>query len=415
MHPTEPIPANIRIDGLPSPLLPVAQFLLFPLPAQLSDLPQNDTADTDFGSFAPPDCQDIMNTIKRLPIPSPGLLSKILFSDARQTWMSVRYAHLPSSQSLETYPLWLITYWESVSQLLSTVRRPWLSAEAFLCRAQHHWKSPDVRQLCDAANLTLLQLPWAGITTGFGADTEPLHSFAHYLSSAWFESSHIDQQLHILHLDLKRAGILDCQLLTPFNFVLLTQMYRQRETTPYWENGSRKDIKGMGEEFASGRRMRMAGIANINGNHWVGMVIDMASSTIRYGDSLAGPNAVEVTDTIIWWLRHHIPSLTFTCEGLPITPQNDGFSCGPLALNAIRHAVLPESPLIVPASSIAIWQARLSMFLDVTKLEAESVRVLSATTGLDLTSIISASPRSFYQGIHQFSAPCMQEAVWNFN
>ncbi len=326
MHPLEPIPANIRIDGLPSPLLSVAQFLLFPLPPELSVFQHDDPTDTAFGSLSPPSCQDVMTAIKQLPIPPPGLLSKILFSGARASWSSVRYAHLPPAQSNETYPLWVITYWESVSQLLSTVRRPWLSAEAFLCRIQQNWKSPDARQLCDAANLALLQLPWAGTTVGFGGNVEPLHSFAHYLSSDWFESTHIIQQLHILQSDLKRAGILDCQLLSPFNFVILIQMYRQRETAPYWESGSHKDIKGMGEEFASGRRTCMAGIANINGNHWVGIVIDMASSTVRYGDSLAGPTAVEVTDAIIWWLRQHIPSLTFTCDALPITPQTDGYS-----------------------------------------------------------------------------------------
>ncbi|KAF8168778.1 hypothetical protein BJ912DRAFT_807590, partial [Pholiota molesta] len=199
------------------------------------------------------------------------------------------------------------------------------------------------RQLVDAATVTLVQLPWGGKTAAFGTDDEPIHLIAHYLSNRWLQTTHIIQQLEILRLDIKCAGIIDCELLTPHTFDVLTQMYQTREVSPYRRDGfgMRKNIWGLGEELLSGQRKVIAGISNINNNHWVGIVVDMVGLTVKYGDSLGGTGSVEVIESVAWWLHCHIPGLLLKYDLLPITKQEDTFSCGVLAINAIRHAVLP--------------------------------------------------------------------------
>jgi hypothetical protein len=376
----EAIPAHLCALLLPSPFLSISQFLQHELPPQLPDARRalnqgRSIAATDFGHWAQPDSEDIVNTIKSLPIPSESLLSDILASSERLEWCSVQYAHLSTSNGINqsNYPPWIIAYWVEVARLQNHVKRPWLSAEAFLRKAQNAWKTPEIRRLCDAAEVALLQLPWGGKTAAFGADNEPTHLLSCYLSNQWLRSAHITQQLELMRIDLKRTGINDCEIIPPYTFDILQQMYQAREAIPYGKDGARRNIWGLGEEVLLGRRKAIAGIVNLNGNHWAGVVVDVANLTIRFGDSLGGTGMTNVVYAVAWWLQSHTSAI-FKHDALPITQQVDNFSCGVLALNAIRHAVLPDVPLIQDASTIAINQARIDMFVRVAQLNAQYVR-----------------------------------------
>lgn len=105
----------------------------------------------------------------------------------------------------------------------------------------------------------------------------------------------------------------------------------------------------------------------------MGIVVDVATSTIRYGDSLGGTGMVEIVDAVVWWLQFHM-KMTFKHDVLPITQQVDSFSCGVLALNAVHHAILPDHPLLRAASSLAINHTRVDMFVRATNLDAQSGR-----------------------------------------
>lgn len=373
----EPIPSALCGSLLPGLMHSVAEFLQYTFPSQLSE-PQcstNSSSIKNFGLSTPPNAQNVVGTIASLPIPSPTILSELQFSEDLSRWSSIRYAHLPSGHNANqsTFPPWIVTYWTEVSRLQATFRHPWTSSEVFLKRAQSSWKTPDIRQLCDAAEAALLHLPWSGNTVGFGADDDSTYIFADYLSHRWLRSTHINQQLHLMRLDLKRAGILGCEIMTPDNFILLDHIYKERNTMPYHKD-SRRHIYGMGEELASGRRNIAAGVAIVNGNHWIAIVIDIANKTVRYGDSLNGSEPSKILDALAWWLDFHMPSSTFRRCQLPITQQFDSFSCGVLALNAVCHAILPGSPLLPASSPAAITHARLKMFVRTVNLDAQHVR-----------------------------------------
>lgn len=66
--------------------------------------------------------------------------------------------------------------------------------------------------------------------------------------------------------------------------------------------------------------------------------------------------------TVEWWTHHHTGH-GFACEKLPITRQDDGFSCGLLAYNALTHWANPEKYPLIDATKVD--DARLEILLGV--------------------------------------------------
>lgn len=162
--------------------------------------------------------------------------------------------------------------------------------------------------------------------------------------------------------------------MTPYNLDIIGQMYRARERVPYHKESTRRNLYSISKELAIGCRRLVAGIANVNGNHWVGIVVDVVSLMVAYGDPFGVPCEVpQIIEALNWWLCYHMPLSTFKYVPLPITPQSDTSSCSVLSLDAIRHAVLPDSPLLKAGSVIAINQARLNMFMKVARFDAQCV------------------------------------------
>lgn len=397
------IPAALRSQLFPSPLMSVANFLCYALPTQLPDAVRASSSVLSLSDIAmyeghhPPDARNIVETVQRLPIPPANHLTLIVSSSKRSKWISVRYAHLSLGSEISTayFPPWIVEYWVEVTHLQAIVRRPWLAAENFLKTTQQMWKAAGTREVGDVATLLLLQLPWGGQTAGFGKDNEPMHLMSRYLSHRWLQSTHINQQLDILRFDLQRAGIINCEITSPYTFDIIAQMHQAREGTPYCRDGAgvRKNIWGIGEELSSGRRKVLASVTNVNGNHWVAIVVNATNFTVKYGDSFGSDRKSELVDAVTWWLQFHIPT-PFRSDGLSITKQEDGFSCGVLSIDAVRHAILPGAVLIQPSSSAAIQRARVEMFVRVGEREAELVRqTWSFYISIKLNIlIISASP-----------------------
>jgi hypothetical protein len=81
-------------------------------------------------------------------------------------------------------------------------------------------------------------------------------------------------------------------------------------------------------------------------------VLDFRAKTIWYGDSLQWEIEPKLRSVLEWWTEEH-GSVRFTYQRLPITHQNDSFSCGLLAWNALAHFFLPfHRPLIDPADVV---------------------------------------------------------------
>lgn len=90
---------------------------------------------------------------------------------------------------------------------------------------------------------------------GFGGNDDLTYILAKYLSNQWLASTHINQQLDLLSLDLQRTGFFNCKLMKPNNFSILGQVYWERETVPYQKDVQRH-LHGLGEELAEGHQNR---------------------------------------------------------------------------------------------------------------------------------------------------------------
>jgi Ulp1 protease family, C-terminal catalytic domain len=105
------------------------------------------------------------------------------------------------------------------------------------------------------------------------------------------------------------------------------------------------------------------------GDHWVSVIIDAETNTLMYGNPLHYPPPPELVNMLRWWLKHYLNE-EFTLTDLPCAQQQDGYSCGVLAVNGLAHHFFPESiPLIAPdacdAGRVNAW-ARIIRFLKAT-------------------------------------------------
>ena len=363
-----PIPPIIRIQILPHPRLSIADFLRFPLPNQLPD-----SNFQNFASFWSSEAPNVVwddfqsDALPDLPIPSTSMISSLLdLYPQHASSSSILYTHIGDlhGQSDARYPLWILTYWMEVSRLQQHVKRLWLKAKSFLAKAQNDWAHPETRQLANSAQLALIQLPWAGEAHGF-PDPEPVVLFAHYLSEGWLRTTHINQQLDLLQCDLVLGGHLHIEVVNPRFFTKLLELYNTRSHVPYVNKSGSRNIWAIGEALAQGVRLKVGGVANINANHWVGIVIDQAQSTILYGDSLSTtqlPSNSNILDALGWWVNQHTKS-HFTFKPLAITVQMDDYNCGILSVNAVQNALLPgKENGLLPSSIAAINRQRIAIF-----------------------------------------------------
>lgn len=215
--------------------------------------------------------------------------------------------------------------------------------------------------------LALIQLPWAGDTHGF-SDPEPVVLFAHYLSDSWLQTMHINQQLELLQHDLVLGGHSHIEVVNPRFFNKLLKLYTAQPDVPYTNKSGSQNTWGIGEELGKGIHSKVAGVANINSNHWVGIVIDQAQSTILFGNSFSPtqlPSKSNILDAVGWWVNQHTGS-HYTCKPLAITPQTDGYNCGILSMNVVQNSLLSgEENGLLPVSITAINRQRLTTFKQV--------------------------------------------------
>jgi hypothetical protein len=320
-----------------------------------------------------------LHDLKDLPIPSSIVLGKLVKQPNQlEQSCSICYSHLPLSSRHSRFPLWILTYWVEVSRLRQHVRQPWASAELYLTVQRKRWKLENIRKLCDAAHTALLNLPWAGNVCGF-EEPEPRTKLAAYLSQKWLSTSHIDQQLDLLRMDVERSGQLTCEVVRQSFFRKVVELYRDHEDKPYnKETSGARHLWTIGEELASGTRDKLCGVVNIDNSHWVGVVIDAFRSLVLYGDSLGGSD-LELKSAISWWIQCHTDR-TFKHQHLPITTQVDGYNCSVLAINAIGSDALPWQIELI--SALSHDELRIATFNRIANRDLEFVSVKLSTVSM---------------------------------
>jgi hypothetical protein len=122
-------------------------------------------------------------------------------------------------------------------------------------------------------------------------------------------------------------------------------------------------LHNLAKSVASGVLKCASTIINCQNTHWVAVVLDFSSHVIWHGDSLGWQMEAKTKDVIAWWIQAHT-SVPFTHKPLPVTHQDNIFSCGLLAWNLLVHYFLPAQNPLIDASLVAI--ARIKVLLRIS-------------------------------------------------
>lgn len=112
---------------------------------------------------------------------------------------------------------------------------------------------------------------------------------------------------------------------TAFSLLLKAAMADQQN---YPKNKHYEWLREKGEALANGEKTHLATIVNIDGSHWVSVVINSKNKQIYYGDSFQRTIPNDLKKVFNWWLGYHMSNTPFSYEPLPVSTQSDTFSCG---------------------------------------------------------------------------------------
>jgi len=356
------IPPDLYSSLVPAANLSVLQLVKYRLPLVLPSFPLTTTRD-----FFDPLPESPVDIAAIQDIPSPPLsivqaLQKDLEIGVGTGHHSIHCIHVPSTLE-RTYPLWIVTYWVemfAVRQACDT----WMVAEDNLCKMSHWWKAKgksESLQVIDQCHAALSVLCWGDKLCGFSPNAEEdIESLALYISDKWLKGAHANQMVDILQRDLQCKGKNHINLGSSFFYAKIS--LGSQDIEKYSTTDSFRFYWHIGNELETGVWDQFGFLTNLDRNHWVAVVFDFRKREIWFGDSLGGVATASVRRVLNWWTRFHSRE-EFTYQQLPITIQQDSFSCCLLTWDALRVFFSDSKGTLIPPRDVA--EGCLKVFLEV--------------------------------------------------
>ncbi|KAJ3792933.1 hypothetical protein GGU11DRAFT_760342 [Lentinula aff. detonsa] len=229
------------------------------------------------------------------------------------------------------FPCWILSYWTTMLLHVSHIHRPWVQ--------NHDWL--DKLQKCPEKETSFQSSLWRTLGTH------------------WMSSTVVDNALEVLRNDINDKCHLD-----PDFVVVMTDVVEKLVTLFGGKNEDHdgylkcKWLQSIGRQvFEDGKTMvtvtHLGKLPPQRGgtglDHWVPLAINGLDCIFFYGDSLCRKETPTLPPTLLKtlnaWKGIH-SSHAFSQKVIPISPQDDDFSCGPCAINAIEHLVRPETAAI---------------------------------------------------------------------
>ncbi|KAH9911895.1 uncharacterized protein B0H18DRAFT_1127828 [Fomitopsis serialis] len=357
--------------------------------------PGSPTPSTQDFFSAEPSTLPTFKDLRALPVPPVEMIDK-LFRAVGEEWLagkvSIHYAHLISTSYATStganslVPLYILSFWRRVHRMRSTYTT-WKTAETWLLTSG---RAPG--PLTDSTRLLLTRIPHSGRLGALEGKPDTI-ALASFLSREWLASEHIGMICNILRTDIDmddhlrgRHAIWDA-----YWTWLLWSRYVERAQVrsatgkpipppkvvlPAW-------LVQFGERLASGDLLSLSLVFNLNGAHWIAVVVDFRVWSILFADSMGHSIPPQLHDLLQWWLTPYAKQ-QLSVSHLPCMRQAPGdyFSCGICAPNAIAHYYLPDlHPLILPDM---VDSARMVYLERIWKI-SQSSPVEAATSTPDFT------------------------------
>jgi len=182
-------------------------------------------------------------------------------------------------------------------------------------------------------------LPWDGYIKGF-EDQDLLLKLRTYCSRDWLHSVHINHMLQLLGDNLK---------LTANATVSIQLTYHVEDVLGAYYNGNKtyrtsrryRALRELAQDLATGIHDMLAMVGNVDGDHWIALMVNFRQHKVYYGDSAGHPINKELRTAYTWWFSEHNEH-EFEWVQIDITEQEDGYLCGLLATNALAHVLDPN-------------------------------------------------------------------------
>lgn len=194
------LPKDVKIILLPSRDTSISEMLLFSTPPHSRR--KNNLDPALFFSTEP--AQEVdeaeLTQLRSLPIP-PSTVVRQLDAVSRQQWMdgakSMSYAHIDGQT--RHHPIWLISYWMTVTTLRDTVWKLWQDIDTWLQKNQLQHKIIDRREHAVLTRALLAEVPWSLSKSGM-TDKQPMHSLWRLFGESWTNSTVQDNMLDMLRV-----------------------------------------------------------------------------------------------------------------------------------------------------------------------------------------------------------------------
>jgi len=365
------IPKEVEPLLLPSPHLSILELLRFRIPNAASNALISRWKTEDFFSDKPP-ITFTPQLIAQIPSPPKDLVKNLRNFIGEATSNGMKSVKCPHSRlgAEKTYPLWIITYWAKLDGV-QHIRDSWEQAEWYLQDRLHDWTQRSISEgvsVIKRIMIGLSSLQWADSLRGFSKEAvDSLDTLTRYASTQWMTGENANQLLDLLHNDLERRGQERVKVASTYFYSKISLAFDEREG--YGTNQTYRTHRQIGEDLENGAINQLAFLANLDRNHWIAVIIDAQTRRIYFGDSLGLEISKAVWDVLDWWTGFHNSGEPFTLERLPITIQQDSFSCGVLAWNALS-AFLTDVDLI-PITKVT--EGRMRALLEIIDEHMEAI------------------------------------------
>jgi hypothetical protein len=356
------LPQPVEAQILPKPNLSILELLQYDLPIEHPTFLPGQI--TDFFDKNTPNVMD-PNVIRKIPTPSKEVvhsLQKHLANTIESSDMSIKCIHSVAAAGM-TYPLWIIAYWVKVGSVRE-IRDGWRKGEVYLRDCLQKWRKNKNTEGVNVVNQifdVLAIIQWSDKLCGFSANAaEGLDSLTYYASTKWLTGDHANQMLDLLRKNLQRKHRSKIEVLSTYFFPKISQGFDDKNKYSNHNTFQVHFNRRIGDDLAAGISDQITFLVNLDRNHWVSVIIDFRKQEILYGDSLGYAMSTSTQNILTWWTQFH-SNANFMIRKLPITIQDDSFSCGLLAWNSLE-AYFTGAELL-PVNEVA--EGRLKMMLDI--------------------------------------------------
>lgn len=344
---------------LPSPRLPVLHLLDFPTPP-ITPLLQGIDAEAMFSHTR---ATHTSSECVQLLAPSPSIL-KALRACAGQAMLDGKTSVQHWDKRDVFLPFDALGMWGLILEA-DAAKNTWRDALTWLDQ-QHDTPTQDIARVMKL----LGTIPWKDYVRGLGSGLS-ITEMAIFLSRKWLSDSHIDSMLSAA-MYLRRDTLSHISphteiVMTDFiTHILASPLLEASPIPPDYANNAPKSVQRLGLVISKNpSNIRIATVSFSPPGHWACLVIDCRARTIGWGDSAKRAAPAGLENRLKAWLGFFSPQIEFsTLQELHCAHQTDGYSCGVIAVNTLKHTIFGDK----------LWSAshreslRIAEFLDILEI-----------------------------------------------